>query len=324
MKKLSLALFATLLVSCSINSNNNGDFEPSSSSKAQNYLTIKNESSVRLDSVVWNGINFGSIPIGHFSKKETPSGTGRINFQIPNEKAARVLNARTNSVIAVESESIEFAFSDNTLVEEIASPSNNGRLIDLKKQNVKEFDITFHLNGGTLIGREDPFSLKADSGGRLSEVYSEAGTPTKGAIPFAGWHTQDSTELLDTIVVRGNMDVHALWDTYSSIIDGSWKDEASEEEDKIFFNSSTKTGWNEWIDLSDNEGDIFGFDFTWTATAVKIEITITKIYVRYSKGGKYESNDPSDIGLDSKYSLPYVFSEDNNILYMWNREYARQ
>jgi uncharacterized repeat protein (TIGR02543 family) len=342
MKKLLLAMFIIPLLSCGTHENepdepNKPGEEPSSSSVPSSssigktyHLTIKNESSVNLESVVWNGINFGNISIGHSSEKKVDDSTGIINFRIPNKGAARVLDARTRYVLALEPGSNEYIFFDGTPVEETANPSNYGTLVNLKKQNIKEVDITFILNGGFFDEPENQsFMLKADSGGKLSEVFSDAGVPIKeGYMLFDGWYTLASggTKYPDTTTIKGNMTLQAHWVAYTSKIVGCWKDEINDDNDNICF-SSGKTGWNEY---TDEDGDIRGFTFNWTATNDEIEIKRTKVYVKFLDGDMYESSDPDDQEyawlwetFDPEYFELYSFSTDGNILYIWYKEYTR-
>jgi len=133
MKKLLLfVLFALTFFACSDSSgDDNGN--PSTQSSSNAYLTISNESSVALNSVVWNGISFGSIASGGSQKRAVEAGNGYIHFYVP----SKALSARTNEMFVVEENSnANFYFINTTIAEEKNSNINfinTGTLISIEK-----------------------------------------------------------------------------------------------------------------------------------------------------------------------------------------------
>ncbi|GHV10865.1 hypothetical protein AGMMS49938_00600 [Fibrobacterales bacterium] len=87
-----ITVLAFIIFACGIGENN------TTVAETNTYFTIKNESSFALDSVVWNGTDFGSIASGSYSKKAVVAGDGFIHFYIKSKE----LNARTCDFFHIE------------------------------------------------------------------------------------------------------------------------------------------------------------------------------------------------------------------------------
>jgi hypothetical protein len=98
-------------------------------------LTVKNQSFSDLLEVQWLGVSFASnvvektLSIGNTVTKTVSPGSGYIYFK----RKSNPVSARTKEVITVaKDETIEFTFTDNTLIVEAANPDNTGTLKDMK------------------------------------------------------------------------------------------------------------------------------------------------------------------------------------------------
>ncbi|MDR2194682.1 MAG: hypothetical protein LBP19_09535 [Treponema sp.] len=94
-------------------------------------LTIKNQSFSDLLNVEWQGIAFASntvensLTVGNTVNKKVAAGTGYIFFKRKSNPAF----ARTRELVMVgEKETVEFTFTDNTLIVEANNPDNTGTL----------------------------------------------------------------------------------------------------------------------------------------------------------------------------------------------------
>ena len=88
-------------------------------------LTIKNESSTDIIDVSWNGARYGRgfiQPAGVVNLKVT-AGSGYIFLRFIGRSG--IVEARTRDLVIVEDNTTtEFVFTGNTLVSEVANPSN--------------------------------------------------------------------------------------------------------------------------------------------------------------------------------------------------------
>jgi hypothetical protein len=103
-------------------------------SSGANTLTIKNQSFSDLLNVEWQGAAFASntiensITIGNTVTKTIQPGSGYIYFKRKSNPAS----ARTKDVITIEEGgTVEFTFTDNTLIVEAYNPDNTGTLKDM-------------------------------------------------------------------------------------------------------------------------------------------------------------------------------------------------
>ncbi|GHU84184.1 hypothetical protein FACS189473_0770 [Spirochaetia bacterium] len=95
-------------------------------------LKIKNESSVELTDVIWQGVSFGdnnSLKTGNSTTKAAPEGTGYIYFK----RKTNPISARTQDLIVIKKdEQTEFTFTDNTVIVDTDHADNTGTLIALQ------------------------------------------------------------------------------------------------------------------------------------------------------------------------------------------------
>jgi hypothetical protein len=104
-------------------------------SKDDATLTIKNQSFSDLQQVQWLGVGFASnavenaLSIGNTVTKTVNAGSGYIYFK----RKSNPVSARTKDVVVItKGETVEFTFTDNTLIVEATNPDNTGTLKDMK------------------------------------------------------------------------------------------------------------------------------------------------------------------------------------------------
>jgi len=112
-------------------------------------LRIKNESSVAIANVVWQGVSFAAsetnttIASGSMVTKTVPPGGGYINFR----RTTNPVNARTGEWIVVEKdEQVEFVFTDTTPIVDVDNPDNTGMLGTLQPKLT-----TLKINNESLV-----------------------------------------------------------------------------------------------------------------------------------------------------------------------------
>jgi len=113
-------------------------------------LKIKNESSVSIANVVWQGVTFAesntSITSGSLVTKTVQPGSGYIYFR----RTTNPINARTRDWIVVEKDKQkEFVFMNDTVIVDVGNPDNTGtlgalqpKLTTLKIKNESFTEIT--------------------------------------------------------------------------------------------------------------------------------------------------------------------------------------
>jgi hypothetical protein len=94
-------------------------------------LKINNQSFTELTDVIWQNVNFAnnqyenSIKTGTNVSKPVTAGAGYIYFK----RKSNGITARTRDMVIVnEGETIDFTFTDNTLIVEANNPDNTGTL----------------------------------------------------------------------------------------------------------------------------------------------------------------------------------------------------
>jgi hypothetical protein len=128
-------------------------------------LKIKNESFSDLTEVLWQGVSFASnsyeddLKMGTTVTMNVEAGGGYIFFK---RKSNQII-ARTQNMVIVESgETVEFTFTDNTLVVEINNPGNIGSLGSLKST------VVFFDNAE---GEMQPYNEKQSFVGYYNTTY---------------------------------------------------------------------------------------------------------------------------------------------------------
>jgi len=98
-------------------------------------LKINNQSFTEITNVIWNNVIFAenqvenSIKSGKNVTKNVQAGSGYIFFK----RKSNPITARTRDVVIIEAgKSIEFIFSDNTIITEVNNTANTGTLSALQ------------------------------------------------------------------------------------------------------------------------------------------------------------------------------------------------
>jgi hypothetical protein len=156
-------------------------------------LKISNQSFTELTDVIWQNESFAnsqsenSIKIGTNVSKSITAGGGYIYFK----RKSNAITARTKDMVTVnEGETIDFTFTDNTLIVEANNPDNAGTLSALQSTVVwwddAEGEMQPYYEAASFVGY---YVTQSDLG--ISSSYCYFNTPKNGnkSIAVGGTNT---------------------------------------------------------------------------------------------------------------------------------------
>jgi hypothetical protein len=171
-KALEFVFTDTTLIAQADNPDNRGtlkDLQPTVTT-----LLIKNQSFSDLLSVEWQGVSFAentlenSITLGKSVTKTVNPGYGYIYFKRKVNPAA----ARTKDIITIEkNETLEFVFTDTTLIVEANNPDNTGTLKDMQTTVVFFDDAEGEVQGYAERKNSDYYASESNLPNYVSSAY---------------------------------------------------------------------------------------------------------------------------------------------------------